>query len=65
MLTDYQRQLFSELVNASFEADNTENPPLLRDISRNLSWRLQDELREDMGEDEYSKFIMMGKQMFS
>lgn len=65
MLTDYQRQLFSELVNVNYEADNTSNPPLLRDIARNQYWELQAELMEDMGVEEYNRFISRGRQLFS
>jgi hypothetical protein len=65
MLTDYQRQLFSRLVEASWEADNTVNSPLMRDLARNEYWRLKRELMNDMGVDAYNDYVEKGRQMFA
>jgi hypothetical protein len=65
MLTDYQRELFSKLVDASWEADNTANSPLTRDLARNEYWRLKQELMSDMGMEAYLLFMAKGKQMFA
>jgi hypothetical protein len=65
MLTDYQRQLFSRLVEASWEADNTANSPLMRDLARNEYWRLKRELMDDMGVDAYNDYVEKGRQMFA
>ena len=65
MLTDYQRELFSKLVDASWEADNTANSPLTRDLARNEYWRLKQELIDDMGMEAYLLFMAKGKQMFA
>ena len=65
MLTDYQRELFSKLVDVSWEADNTANSPLTRDLARNEYWRLKQELMSDMGMEAYLLFMAKGKQMFA
>jgi hypothetical protein len=65
MLTDYQRQLFSKLIDASGEADNTANSPLTRDLARNEYWRLKQELMDDMGMEAYLLFMAKGRQMFA
>jgi hypothetical protein len=64
-MTDYQRQLFSKLVDANWEADNTINSPFLRDLARNEYWRVKEELIEVMGKDEYNRYMDGMRQMFA
>jgi hypothetical protein len=64
-MTDYQRQLFSKLVDANWEADNTINSPFLRDLARNEYWRVKEELIEVMGKDEYKMYVEGMRQMFA
>jgi hypothetical protein len=64
-MTDYQRQLFSKLVDANWEADNTINSPFLRDLARNEYWRVKEELIEVMGKDEYNRYVDGMRQMFA
>jgi len=64
-MTDYQRQLFSKLVDANWEADNTINSPFLRDLARNEYWRVKEELMEDMGRDKYNNYVEGMRQMFA
>ena len=65
MLTEHQSELFRKLIDASWEADNTANSPLTRDLARNEYWRLKQELMDDMGAEAYFSFMAKGKQMFS
>jgi len=65
MLTNYQSQLFSRLVDANWEADNTSNSPFIRDIARNEYWKVKEELIEEMGKEEYERFIRIGHEMFA
>ena len=65
MLTEHQSELFSKLVDVSWEADDTTNSPLTRDLARNEYWRLKKELMEDMGTEAYLLFVARGKQMFA
>jgi hypothetical protein len=65
MLTEHQSKLFRKLIDASWEADNTANSPLTRDLARNEYWRLKQELMDDMGTEAYFSFMAKGKQMFS
>jgi len=65
MLTGYQQQLFSTLMEANWEADNTANSPLIRDLARNEYWRVKRELMDDMGVDAYNDYVEKGRQMFA
>ena len=65
MLTGYQQQLFSTLMEASWEADNTANSPLMRDLARNEYWRVKQELMDEMGVDAYNDYVEKGRQMFA
>ena len=65
MLTDYQRELFSKLVDLNYEADNTSNSYLMRDLARNAYWDTKMELINDMGKDEYEKYMDGMKRLFS
>jgi hypothetical protein len=64
-MTGYQQQLFSDLLNLNWEADNTSNSPFMRDVARNQYWKVKEELIEDMGKDEYERFIKLGREMFA
>jgi starvation-inducible DNA-binding protein len=64
MLTGYQRQLFSELVNLNWET-NQEYPQTVKTALINEYWRVRKELEDDMGRDEYSRYINGMKQMFA
>jgi hypothetical protein len=65
MLTGYQQQLFRNLMEASWEADNTINSPLMRDLARNEYWRVKQELMDEMGVDAYNDYVEKNKQMFA
>jgi hypothetical protein len=65
MLTEHQSELFSKLIDASWEADDTANSPLTRDLARNEYWRLKKELMDDIGTEAYLLFVARGKQMFA
>ena len=64
MLTGYQRQLFSELVNLNWET-NQEYPQTVKTALLNEYWRVRKELEDDMGKNEYNKYINGMKQMFA
>ena len=64
MLTDYQRQLFSELVNLNWET-NQEYPQTVKTALINEYWRVRKELEDDMGKDKYNNYINGMKQMFA
>ena len=64
MLTDYQRQLFSELVSLAWEMDQ-DYPRAVKTALTNEYWRVRKELEEDMGKDEYNRYINGMKQMFA
>jgi len=64
MLTDYQRQLFSELVSLNWEMDQ-DYPRAVKTALTNEYWRVRKELEEDMGKDEYNRYINGMKQMFA
>ena len=64
MLTGYQRQLFSELVNLNWET-NQEYPQTVKTALINEYWRVRKELEDDMGRDNYNQYINGMKQMFA
>ena len=65
MLTDYQRRLFSKLVDLNWEANNTSNSYLIRDLARNAYWETKQELQESMGQEEYDQYVDGMRRMFA
>ena len=64
MLTDYQRQLFSELISLNWEMDQ-DYPSAVKTALINEYWRVRRELEDDMGKNEYNRYINGMKQMFA
>ena len=64
MLTGYQRQLFSELVNLNWET-NQKYPQTVKTALLNEYWRVRKELEDDMGRDNYNQYINGMRQMFA
>ena len=64
-MTNEQRNIFSKLLDANWEADNTSNDYLTRDNARQDYYNLKRELINSMGIEEYNKFINVGRQMFA
>lgn len=63
-MTNYQRKLFSDLVNVNMLIDEQEN----KEVARFLTiayYKIQEELSEDMGRGEYSDFMKKGREMFA
>lgn len=65
MLTTYQRHLFSQLVDLNWEANNTSNSYLIRDLARNAYWEAKQMLIDDMGKNEYESYVEGMRQMFA
>jgi hypothetical protein len=64
MLTDYQRQLFSKLVDLNWEA--TQNyPQTVKTAIISEYWKVREELMDDMGGNEYHKYVDGMRQMFA
>ena len=67
MLTDKQRELFSEILDINWGVDHAINEKSF-DIAFQLTADLekkQAELRESMGDEKYNDFMNKGKKMFS
>ena len=64
-MNEEQRNIFSKLLDANYEADNTSNDYLTRDDARQECYDLKRQLINLMGFDEYRKFIDTGRQMFA
>lgn len=64
MLTDYQRELFSKLINLNWERDQ-QYPKAVREALINEYWRVEKELEDDMGKDEYNRYVNGMRQMFA
>jgi hypothetical protein len=56
-MTNEQRNIFSKLLDANWEADNTSNDYLTRDIARQEYYNMKRQLMNSMGVNEYNKFI--------
>ena len=63
-MTDYQRQLFSELVDLNWEADQ-DYPQVVKNALVNEYFRVEDELKELMGREGYRAYVEGMRQMFS
>lgn len=64
MLTDYQRQLFSKIVNLNWEIDQ-DYPQIVKNALINEYFRVEEELMDDMGRVEYREYINGMRQMFA
>ena len=64
MLTEQARQIFSKLIDANWELDQATNPTV-KEALNDLCRKLRSELIDEMGEEEYDRFIEQGRQMFS
>lgn len=63
-MTNYERELFSDLLSVNMLIDEQEN----KEVARFLSvayYRIREQLIESMGEREYNDFIRMGREMFA
>ena len=63
-MTNYQRQLFSELVDLNWEADQ-DYPQVVKNALVNEYFRVEDELKELMGKEGYRMYIEGMRQMFA
>jgi hypothetical protein len=64
MMTDYQRQLFSKLIDLNWEADQS-YPQIVKNALVNEYFRVEDELKDDMGREEYRAYVAGMRQMFA
>ena len=64
MLTDFQRQLFGQLVDVAWEMDQ-EYPPIVKTALSTQYWKVQEELMEDMGTENYIEYVSKMRQMFA
>jgi hypothetical protein len=67
MLTDYQRQLFNDLVNLNWEINqcNSGYNETVMNALITQYWKVRDGLIEDMGRDKYNDYIGGMRQMFA
>ena len=64
MLNDKQREMFSRLLDVNYEMNRESDVDKKLDLLNQVSL-LKQELKEDMGEESYTRFMNMGAQMFS
>ena len=64
-MTNYEQKLFSDLLDVNWMIEeNKENKEMARFLT--IAYHsIQDELRESMGDKEYSTFIRAGREMFA
>lgn len=63
-MTDYQRQLFSDLVDLNWEADQ-DYPQIVKNALVNEYFRVESDLKELMGEEGYRVYVEGMRQMFA
>ena len=63
-MTDYQRQLFSKLIDLNWEADQN-YPQIVKNALINEYFRVEDNLKELMGREEYRAYVEGMRQMFA
>jgi hypothetical protein len=64
-MTNYEQNLFSDLIDVNWMIEeNKENKEMRRFLSIAYH-KIQDDLRESMGDDKYNTFIRAGKEMFA
>jgi hypothetical protein len=63
-MTAYQQQLFSDLVNLNWEMDQ-DYPSAVKMAIVEQYWKVKNDLIEDMGKDEYEKYVSGMRQMFA
>jgi hypothetical protein len=64
-MTNYEREIFSKLLDVSWEMDKKEHSKLIKEALSVYYWKLKDDLKESMGENEFNNFIAKGTEMFS
>jgi hypothetical protein len=65
MLTGYQHQLFSDLVNLNWEIDKGDYNQVVKNALVEQYWKVKEELMGDMGRDEYNNYVNGMRQMFA
>ena len=63
-MTNYQRQLFSKLIDLNWEADQ-DYPQIVKNALINEYFRVEDNLKELMGREEYRAYVEGMRQMFA
>jgi hypothetical protein len=65
MLTAYQHQLFSDLINFNWEIDKGDYNQTFKNALVEQYWKVKEELMSDMGRDEYENYINGMRQIFA
>lgn len=63
-MTNYEREIFSKLLDVSWEMDKKEHSKLIKDALFSYYFKLRDELIESMGWEKYKEFVEQGQSMF-
>ena len=63
-MTDYQRQLLSKLIDLNWESSKSYDQ-IIKNALINEYFRVEDQLIEDMGREEYRAYVEGMRQMFA
>jgi len=63
-MTNYEREIFSKLLDVSWEMDKKEHSKLIKEALNCYYFKLRDELIESMGWEKYKEFVEQGQSMF-
>lgn len=64
-MTDEQRKKFSKIVNLNWEINNQTDSEIEKFKKSAVLNDMIEDLKQDMGEDEYNSFINAGRRMFA
>ncbi len=64
-MTDEQRKKFSKIVDLNWEIDNQTDSAIEKFKKSVVLNDMIEDLKQDMGEDEYNSFINAGRRMFA
>ena len=64
-MTNYQQTLFTDLVDVNWLINEHKDDKEMRRFLSIAYHKIQDDLRESMGDDKYNNFIRAGREMFA
>lgn len=64
MMTDYQRQMFSKLIDLNWEMKKNYDQ-IIKNALINEFWRVEEQLMDDMGRAEYRAYVDGMRRMFA
>jgi hypothetical protein len=64
-MTNYQQGLFTDLIDVNWMIEENKEDKAMRRFLSIAYHKIQDDLRESMGDDKYNTFLRAGREMFA